>query len=365
MSRIVVVVPFAVKELDPDAHDLAGYLAADAAAELARAVDTRLLADAIPIAVASLGAAAAQLGADAALGARLRLEQEQVHLEVLLADAAGAEKALWTESSPLGAAPQLGRMLARATLLALGEDSSAAPQSLEPQVPAEAVLRLCRAVRRTSGDVGEVDAAVGELLALLDELPALEAPRRAIRANARAAAGTDRMPAFLSALEQLAEARPDDAETLLELAGYRALHLDVAGARELYLRARDVAEDALTGAQASVRLAELAEQAGRIDEAVAQLRTAARLADDPQVYARLGALLLPRDPGEGLRELTRATVLAPDDPALLLQLVRALREHGGDPARAVAAAAQAARLAESRPDLADEIATELQLLLKG
>ncbi len=358
--RVVAVLPFAADEIDPDAHDVARYLAADAAGELSRAVEVRLVLDAVEIAPQSLGAAAAQLGAEAALGATVRLEQEQVHLDALLADAKGAPKASWSESLPLGAVPQMGRMLARAVLLALGEDSEAQAQSLEPQTSGEAVLRLCRAVRQM--DEG-VDAGADELLFLASELPALDAPRRALLQAARAAAGTDRMPAFLSSLERLAEARPDDAEVLFELAGYRALHFDAAGAGQLFLRARDLTEDMLLGAQACLQLAGLAEEGGRIDEAVAHLRAAVKLADDPGAYARLGALLLPHDAGEGIQALTRATVLAPDDPALLLQLARALREHGGDPQRALAAAAQAARLAESRPDLADEIASELQLLL--
>lgn len=358
--RVVAVLPFAAEQIDPEAHDVARYLAADAAGELSRAVEARLVLDAVAIAPEPLGAAAAQLGAEVALGATLRLEQDRVHLDALLADARGAPKASWSESLPLGAVPQMGRMLARAVLLALGEDSAAQPEGLEPQTSGDAVLRLCRAVRQM--DEG-ADAGADELLSLCSELPALDAPRRALLNAARAAVGSNRMPAFLSALERLAEARPDDAEVLLELADYRALHLDADGARQHFLRARDVTEDALLGAQACSRLAALAEEGGRIDEAVAHLRAAVKLADDPAAYARLGALLLPRDAGEGIQALTRATVLAPDDPALLLRLARALRERGGDPARALQAAAQAARLAESRPDLADEIASELKLLL--
>ena len=155
------------------------------------------------------------------------------------------------------------------------------------------------------------------------------------------------MPAFLSALERLAEARPEDAEVFLQLGEYRALHFADAGAREAFLKARDLAEDAAVGAQACLRLADMAERAGRSEEAVAHLRAAVKLADDPQAYARLGALLLAGDPAEGVQALTRATVLAPDDPA-----------------RALAAAAAAARLAEKRPDLSDAIASELQLLLE-
>jgi tetratricopeptide (TPR) repeat protein len=321
----------------------------------------RLLVDAVEVEPAALGAAAAQLGAEAALGATVRLSGDRVQIEVLLAGAQGEERAAWSESLPLGAATRLGSMLARAVLLALGDDALAPPDRVEPEAPADAVLRMCRAAAQLEGS--EVDAGIAGLLALIAEQPALGAPRRTLIAAARDAAGGDRMPAFLSALERLVVLRPDDAEALFELAGYRALHFDEAGARELLLHARDVAEDPMLGAQACIRLAALAEQGGRAEEAIAHLRAAVRLDDDAAAYARLGALLLPRDPAEGVQALTRAAVLAPRDPEILLQLARALREHGGDPARALAAAAEAARLAESRPELADRIAAELELLL--
>ena len=107
----------------------------------------------------------------------------------------------------------------------------------------------------------------------------------------------------------------------------------------------------------------MAESAARTDEAIQHLRTAIRLADDARAHARLGKLLLAKDPAEGILALTRATVLAPGDAALHLALARALREHGGDPVRALAAASRAARLAEADPSLADEVRAELELLL--
>jgi tetratricopeptide (TPR) repeat protein len=360
--RVVAVLPFTADDIGPEAHDLARWLASDAAGELqVSGIEPRLVLDAVEFSAAALGDAAAQLGAEVALGATLSVAEGKVELSALLADAKGAERGSWSESLPLGAFPQLGRMLARAVLLALGEDASAPPQSVEPEVPAEAVLRLCRAARRI--EEGEADDGAEELLALAGEQPAMDAPRRALLHSARAAAGTDRMPAFFSALERLAELRPDDAEVLLALGDYRSLHLDEAGARELYLDAREAAESAALGAQAGGRLAALAEAAGRTDEAIGHLRAAVKLVDDAELFSRLGALLLAKDAQEGLHVLTRATVLAPDDAALHLRLARALREHGGDPGRALAAAARAARLCERDPELADEVRAEIELLL--
>jgi predicted Zn-dependent protease len=281
-----------------------------------------------------------------------------VSLSALLVAPGSELRGEWSESLDLGAATQLPRMLARATLLALGEDSSAPAQSVEPALPAEAVLRLARATRRIVR--GEVDDGVEDLLALIEATPA----RRALLQSARAAIGGDRMPVFFSALERLAEARPDDAEALLALADYRALHLDEKGARDLYLRARDTAEDRVLSSQASAGLAVLAQDAGRNDEAILHLRAAVRLQDDPRLYARLGALLLGRDATEGLQMLTRATVLAPDDAGLQLALARAIREHGGDLARALAAATRAARLGANDAALAEEVRAELEILLR-
>jgi tetratricopeptide (TPR) repeat protein len=171
------------------------------------------------------------------------------------------------------------------------------------------------------------------------------------------------MPAFFSALERFVEARPDDAESLLLLGDFRAAHLDGPGARELYLTARESAGDPAFSAQACGRLAALAETAGRTDEAILHLRAAVKLQDEAGFYARLGSLLLEKDAAEGLQMLTRATVLAPKDPVLHLKISRAIREHGGDPSRALAAAARAAELCPDQSELADEIRSELELLL--
>jgi len=246
-------------------------------------------------------------------------------------------------------------------LLALGEDSSASPQSMEQEVPGEAVLRLSRAARRI--DEGDAEDGLNDLLALAEELPSLDAPRRTLLHGAGAALGSDRMPAFFSALERFVELRPDDAEALLALGDYRAAHFDEPGAREMYLAARETAEDSALAAQASSRLAALAEAAGRKDEAILHLRAAVKQADEAGFYARLGALLLERDPAEALQMLMRATVLAPDDARLQLELSRAIRKNGGDAGRALSAAARAAELCPGESELADEIRTELEILL--
>ncbi|MCA1826343.1 MAG: hypothetical protein ABR567_03465 [Myxococcales bacterium] len=360
--KAVAVLPFAAEEVDPDASDLALWLTADVAAELSAAnvIEARLVVEAVEIAPAE---AARQLGTELALGATLDLASGNVELAALLVAPDGAIKAQWNESVPLGAAAQLPRMLARATLLALGEDSSAPPQSVEPQVSPEAVLRLARAARRI--DRGDVDEGTDELLAIVESEPSFDAPRRTLLQTARAAIGGDRMPSFFSALERLADARPDDAEALLALGDYRSLHFDEAGARELYLRARDAAEDPVVAGHACAGLAALAEAAQRTDEAVLHLRAAIKLRDDAHLYARLAALLLEKDATEGLQMLTRATVLAPDDAQLLLALARAHRRHGGDLSKALIAATRAARLSAGDADLAEQVREELQLLIHG
>jgi tetratricopeptide (TPR) repeat protein len=336
---IIAVVPFAADEAEPDAIDLARWIASDAAEQLP---EGRLVVDEVAIAPETLGAAAEELGAGAAVGAHLKVSGEQVELSVVLADAAGAQRAAWTETAPLGSVPQLGRRLAREVLLALGEN--APPESMEAEVPAAAVLRLARGARNPD-----------ELLALAEELPGFEAPRRALLIAAREAAGGERMPPFLAALERLALLRPSDVDALLALGDYRALHFDEEGARRMYLAARDQAPDAERSAEALGRLAGLAESAGRFEEAVLHLREAVKLADVAELHARLGALLLARDPSEGLRALTRATVLAPEDPALHLQLLKALREYGDDPERAIAVAEETARLCEGDAEREAEI----------
>ena len=353
--RGVAVLPFEVDGVDPEAHDLAQWLAGETAWELCGpGTEAKLVIDPVAVTPEALGDAAAHLGVEAVLGAALTLAAERLSLHLLLADARGNVRARWDEVAPLGVAPQLGRRIARRVLHALGEDAAAPPERIEPEAPAAVVLRLCRAARRLDID---------ELLALAAEHPMLSAAPRALLHAAQRAIGEENMPALLAALERLARTRPGDAEVLLSLGDYRALHLDEAGARELYRRARDTAGDRRVTALACLRLAAVAESSARTDEAIQHLRTAIRLADDARAHARLGTLLLAKDPAEGILALTRATVLAPGDAALHLALARALREHGADPARALAAASRAARLAEADPSLADEVRAELELLL--
>jgi tetratricopeptide (TPR) repeat protein len=352
--RIVAVMPFAVDGGDPQARDLAHWLSAETAWELCgAAAEAKLVVDPVQVSAASLGDAAGQVGADFGLGAVLTLDEERLALQLLLADARGAVRAQWDEPAPVGAAPQLGRRIARRALAAMGEDAAAPPATFEPEMPAQAILRLCRAARREDVD---------DLLALTEEFPALAAASRALLHAAQRAIGGERMPALFSALERLTRARPDDPDVLLALGDYRALHLDEAGARELYLRARDAADDPRLVSLACLRLASVAESTDRTDEAIQHLRAAIRLADDPRAHARLGTLLLAKEPAGAILALTRATVLAPDDAALHLALARALREHGRDPARALAAATRAAHLAQGDPSLADEVRAELELL---
>ena len=366
--RVLAVLPFAADAVDPDASELARWIWMEAARalDLPGVVEPRLVGDVVEISARALGEAAAQLGAEAALGATLQLQKGRVELAAMLVAANGEVRSEWSEELALGAASRLAPMLARAVLLALGEDSSAAPQGVEAEVPGEAVLRLARAARRIDDreQEDEQEDGAAELLSLCEEVPELSAARRALLTAAREALGTERMPALFSALERLVELRPDDAEALLLLGDFRALHLDEPGARELYLAARETAEDPAVAAQASAHLAALAEAAGRGDEAVLHLRAAVKLHDDATFYARLGALLLEKDPGEGLQMLTRATVLAPHDAGMHLQLSRALREQGGDPSRALAAAVRAAELCgEESSQLASEVRAELEALL--
>src|SRR5207302_1048635 len=238
--RIVAVLPFAVDGIDPQAHDLAHWVAGETAWELCGpAVDARLVVDPVEVSAASLGDAAGQLAADFALVATLSCAGERLTLQ---------------------------------------------------------------------------------LLALTGEFPALAAASRALLHAAQRAIGGERMPALFAALECLAQARPDDPDVLIALGDYRALHLDEASARELYLRARDAAEDPRLASLACLRLASIAESADRSDEAIQHLRAAIRLADDARAHARLGTLLLAKDPAGAILALTRATVLAPDDAALHLAL---------------------------------------------
>jgi tetratricopeptide (TPR) repeat protein len=352
--RGIAVLPFAADGIDPEARDLARWLAGETAWDLCGpGTEARLVIDEVAVSPHALGDAAVQIGVQAALGATLALADERLTLHLLLADTRGNVRAQWDELAPLGMAPQLGRRIARRVLHALGEDAAALPESDEAEAAVALVLRLCRAVRRVDVD---------DLLALASEFPASSAAPRALLHAAQCAIGEEKMPALFAALERLAQMRPGDAEVLLALGDYRALHLDEDGARELYRRVRDAAGDRRVTALACLRLAAVAESAARIDEAIQHLRTAIRLADDARAHARLGALLLAKDPAGSILALTRATVLAPGDAALHLALARALREHGGDPARALAAASRAARLAETDPSLADEVRAELELL---
>lgn len=361
--RVVAVLPFAVDETDPDANDLARWLARQAAQELAAAalLESRLVVDAVEVSAPALAQAAAQLQVDFALGASLRLSGEAVELSILLVDARGGVRGQWTEAGALGAAAQAGQAIARAALLALGEDAAVSARPMAAAPSGASVLRLARAARRL--DEGEVDDGVRDLLALCEEEPAFEAARGTLLAAARDALETAQMPAFFFALERLAELRRSDAQVLLAVGEYRMAHLDAPGARAVLLAARDKAEDAAVAAQALSRLAALADSAGRTDETILHLRAAIKAADDPALYARLGTLLLERDPGEGVQMLSRATVLAPNDAGLHLALSRALRQHGGDLSRALAAAARAAKLCEEGSALAEEVRSEIELLL--
>ena len=67
-QRVVAVLPFAAEEVDPDAYDLARWLAADVAAELSvpNVIEARLVVDVIEISPYALGEAALQLKAEAA-----------------------------------------------------------------------------------------------------------------------------------------------------------------------------------------------------------------------------------------------------------------------------------------------------------
>lgn len=324
---ILLVVPFATTDLT--AFDLARYCTAEAADALQMAgVDVRLLADEIEISAEALQDAAKAVQADLALGAKLSVAEDRIELEVLL----GGK--VFQQSLTIGAVPQVGQLLARATLLALGED---APQeSIEAELPAAAVLRLVRAA--TNQDLEE-------LLALCRE--GVQPARRAFLASVRKGHGGERMPALHAALEQYVEDQPDDMEGLLLLAQSRADHLDDTGARELFLRVRKSTASAALTAQALRGLAALAVAADRQDEAVVHLRNAVKLTDDAQLFAALGGLLLDKAPQEAIAALTRATILVPEDAELQLSLAHALRVKGGDLRRALAAATEALRLSDS------------------
>lgn len=297
-------------------------------------------------------------GAALVLAGSLDLEGDALRVAATLTDG-GRERAAWTEALPVGEGFMLGQLLARATLLELGEDAAAPAEAGAAPVPAEAFLSLCRALRLLETDP---DAACEDLLAALEGAPALEQPRRALLAAARGAVSGDRMPVFFAALERLVQLRPGDVEALLALGDYRALHFEDDGARELYLTARDLAPDAATSAEVLARLAALALRKGQDGEAVAHLRAAIKLADEPLHYLQLGLLLQEKEPAEALRMHARAAVLAPGDARVRLELVRALRRLGDDPGRTLDEAVEALRLSRGDPTLEPEAQAELSAL---
>lgn len=339
--RTIAVRPFSAESVD--AADVAGWLSVEAAAWLT-----------VPgvLEVADDG--------DLALEGSIELAGDELRLSAALVDSTGAGRGSWTEALPAGEGPQLGQMLARATLLALGEEASAPPEIVASAVAPAAFLALCRAHRLLAS--GEVDDGCAELLRVLEDAPGFDAAQRLLLGAASEAIGGDRMPAFFSALERLVELQPDGVEALLALGDYRALHFDDEGARDLFLEARDRAPDPVFGAEALARLAALAMRRGQGDEAIAHLREAIRLADDGATYLQLGLLLAEKDALESLRMLTRAAVLSPSDARVRLELARALRRSGDDPERALAEAAEAVQLAQGDAELAAEAQAELEQL---
>ena len=358
--RLVAVVPVMALEgdepsLDPDAQALAAWLAAETARELNKSLvlESRLVLDEVDIEPGALGEAAAALETEACLGAALWLEGDALSLSYVLAGADGEVRASWEESLSLGGATQLPVRTALAVLLELGEN--APDENVLPESSPEAVRRFVRGIARGLD-------GVRELMALSREEPSFEAPRQALLNAARENLGGDHMPIFLAALEQLLEERPGDFDLLLALGDYRALHFDVPGSRQLYLEARELAPDGPSEAAVLHRLASQAEEGGRADEAILHLRAAAKEADDAWAYSRLGTLLLPKDSAEGLTMLTRAAVLAPEDPRIHLELLRGLRAWGDDPQRAAEVAARTAELCAGT-DLEDEAKAEVLALV--
>jgi len=358
--RRITVAAFAALEgegpaLDPDltaaaeyvAGELARLLGESGALEVASVPEARMSA-------AGLGEVAHAAGAELAVGGSVRIVDGELCVAALLAGSAGNVRASWEQSLPVGQAAALPALLARAALLALGEDASLPPERDSQDLPPDAFFRLVR----TRPLSPEPDCE--RLLELVEELPPFEAPRRALLAAAEAARGTERMPALLAALERLRELRPADAEVLIALGDCRALHLDREGARAAWLEARDAAGLPHLAASALERLARLAAQAGRRDEAVAHLRAAVRLADDPEHHRLLGELLLPQDPAQAALSLTRASVLAPRDASIRLQLARALQQSGS-PGRSAAAATETLRLTTD-PDVRAQAAAVLEQL---
>jgi tetratricopeptide (TPR) repeat protein len=114
------------------------------------------------------------------------------------------------------------------------------------------------------------------------------------------------------------ELAPDFDDARLNLANALAATDRAPEAIRLYEAVLSRRPDAVE-AQSNLGIA-LAE-AGRLDDAVAHLRVAVHLSDDAKTHFNLGHVLLLRgDLDEAVAELTRATGLAPTDPALRYEL---------------------------------------------
>jgi tetratricopeptide (TPR) repeat protein len=323
------------------------------------------------------------VAADLALACALSADARAVELTGLLVDSSGEERLRLTLGASLGAAHLLPQRLTRELLLSLGEDGSAPEPPSEEEIDVAALLALCRgaqalvdAARTPESDDAQTLAASGrarflrdpstgiaELLEAITLAPTLTSARDLLLRSAHDAAGGPWMPAWLAALERLSLLLPGTIEVLTALADYRLLHGDRDGAHELLLQARDLADDGEQEAQLLGRLASLAEQDGRTDEAEQHLRAATRLADDPSLHLRLGLLLAAHDPAESVRSLQRAVVLAPDRAGGRLALARQLRAQG-EFGRAATEAARAAQLAHDDPGVAQSAAALLRELIE-
>ena len=333
----------------------------------------------LALAPESIAVTLEQAHAELGLACRLRADAELVELAGLLADADGEERVRFTLAAQLGDAHKLPRQMARELLFALGDDAAAAaipePTELEDEeaelpVAAEAMLELARGTRSLAearaaaagSPLADPTPGLRELLEALTLSPTLLGARDRIVRGALEAVGSESMPAWLSGLEQLAALRPADCQTLLVLAEYRRLHHDQEGARDLLLRARDLATEGHEEATVLAALAQLVEEQGRHEEAAQHLRAAVRVDDDPALYLRLGQLLQKRDPEESARSLQRAVVLAPESAGLRLELARQLTRIG-ETARAAIEAAQAARLGQGEPEISQAADDLLRALI--
>ena len=112
---------------------------------------------------------------------------------------------------------------------------------------------------------------------------------------------------------------------------------------------------------ASQRLAALASEAGRAEEAIAHLRAAVRFADDPALYLKLGVLLRDSDPVESMRALQRALALD-KSPRVRLELGRSLLlvDEGE---RAMAELSRASQGSARDPEAAAEASDLLRVIL--